>query len=150
MCARLPTIIKNNMDFASLTSFSGWVGVAVLVILYILFPGRRKVLDESTNQLVKTLQDTVIAMRDELKHYKDRTETLEDQQKQSTERIKSLEDEKELLHKFIAGRDGITIETNALVKEMVKGLTENNAMTKKFVDILDQHLLNVERVAIKP
>ena len=134
--------------------------MACTIVLYFLFPVRRKELDDATGKLIKTLQETVGALERDLNEYKAKTLKLETQQIENISKISAIESEKKLLSDFIAGRDKatsdfqascmkVTAETHEIVKSMALSLEKNNTKTKDFVETMRQHILNVEKSTLK-
>ncbi len=165
-----------ELIFSEITKYGGWVGMASVTVLYFLFPARKKELDSATATLVKTLQETVTALQQDHEIYKEKLSKaeskitgLEEQQKKSKEEIQKIAEERDGFREMIEARDkntadfqkkailafeimGATYEVvrvqNDNFKTIAEGLSKNNDMTKRFVELMDKHFINVEKAAI--
>lgn len=155
------------MDLLAIKEWGGYVGMALLIGLYFLFPARKRELDEATKKLVATLKDTVDILEREqnltkikLKETTELVLELQIQQQENVSEIERLNTEKQTIKEILEARDKntqsfqeqcldsikVTTQTYELIKSlvesmkiMVDGLSRNNEMTSSTVEVINKH-----------
>lgn len=154
----------------NLIKWGGWVVAFVIPFVMAFVPARKKEIDGAMKTLVDTLEHSVKALQEDskikdekIKKQDDKIEDLEKHQRENIEEIRKIKSERDGIREILEARDRNTQEfqkqsmesmkmsqeTHEMVKGMMEGLTKNNLMTKEFVETMKQHLLNVEKAAIK-
>lgn len=149
--------------------YGGYIGMIATIVIYFFFPLRRKEIDGATSTLIKTLQDTVKALKDEQEIQKEKITKLEESHKKNEDKIVTLETENKRMLDILQGRDEDTIrfqkegfEAMARMNKMADsidklvkvvesntaGIATNNELTKNFTKTIADHFLTVEKAAI--
>lgn len=165
-----------NFDVSQL-GYLGTIFFCFTTGLLYFFPARRKQIDDATKTLVATLDHSVQALQKDsaikdrkIEEQDKKIGQLEEHQRENIKEIQKIKEERDGFQEILEARDKNTqdfqkqclesikviTQTYELIKtfieahtKVIDGLNENNQSTKRLVDILDKHFLNVESAAIK-